>query len=329
VKLLSRDPAWHNLTALKFHYETQPLPTPLAWYAHHFPAWLQKWSTLGMFAIELIVPFLIFMPRRLRQAACMAFLALQIAIFVTGNYCFFNLLTILLCVSLLDDAAVRRVLSLSRLDQLVPGGFGIRSSGDRKPGPAGRCWPPLFTMPVALVVLVVSLVEFSGMFRVPVPWPGPILSVYEWLAPFRSFNTYGLFAVMTTSRPEIVIEGSNDGEAWFEYEFKYKPGDVKQRPKFVAPHQPRLDWQMWFAALSDYRHNPWLINFCVHLLRGTPQVLALLGHNPFPSAPPHYIRAVVYDYHFTDTATRRATGAWWRRERQGEYLPVLSLRDTE
>jgi hypothetical protein len=176
---------------------------------------------------------------------------------------------------------------------------------------------------------MVSLLEFSGMFRVPVPWPGPIISVYQWLAPFRSFNTYGLFAVMTTSRPEIVIEGSNDGQAWLEYEFKYKPGDLKQRPKFVEPHQPRLDWQMWFAALSDYRHNPWLISFCIHLLRGEPEVLALLGHNPFPAAPPRYIRAVVYDYHFTDAATRQATGAWWRRERTGDYLPVLSLRETE
>jgi hypothetical protein len=131
---------------------------------------------------------------------------------------------------------------------------------------------------------------------------------------------------MTTSRPEIIVEGSNDGVTWFEYEFKYKPGDVKRRPKFVAPHQPRLDWQMWFAALSDYRHNPWFVNFCVRLLQGSPEVLALLERNPFPNAPPRYIRAVVYEYHFTDFATRGKTGAWWRREPGATIFP-LSLFD--
>jgi hypothetical protein len=167
------------------------------------------------------------------------------------------------------------------------------------------------------------------MFRLRLPWPAPIFAAYEWLSPFRTFSSYGLFAIMTKSRPEIIIEGSNDGVTWFEYEFKYKPGDVKRRPKFVAPHQPRLDWQMWFAALSDYRHNSWFINFCVRLLQGSPEVLDLLERNPFPNAPPRYIRAVVYDYHFTDFATRRKTGKWWRRERKGDYLPAISLRNEQ
>jgi hypothetical protein len=131
---------------------------------------------------------------------------------------------------------------------------------------------------------------------------------------------------MTTSRPEIIVEGSNDGEKWVAYEFKYKPGDVQQRPQFVAPHQPRLDWQMWFAALGTYEQNPWLLNFCARLLEGSPEVLSLLKRNPFPDAPPRYIRAVVYDYHFADFATRRQTGAWWRRELTGEYMPIVSLR---
>jgi hypothetical protein len=165
------------------------------------------------------------------------------------------------------------------------------------------------------------------MFRLPIPWPKPIINAYEWLSPFRTFSSYGLFAVMTTARPEIIIEGSNDGTTWFEYEFKYKPGHVQRRPKFVAPHQPRLDWQMWFAALGNYQQNPWLVNFCVRLLQGSPEVLALLERNPFPNAPPRYIRAVAYDYHFTNFATRRKTGAWWRRERTGEYLPAISLRE--
>ena len=171
--------------------------------------------------------------------------------------------------------------------------------------------------------------QFTARFGLNFPWPKPVVAASGWLASFRSFNSYGLFAVMTTSRPEIIVEGSNDGITWLEYEFKYKAGDLKQRPKFVEPHQPRLDWQMWFAALSDYRHNPWFVNFCSRLLEGSPQVLGLLERNPFPNAPPRYVRAVVYDYHFTDFSTRRRTGAWWRRERKGEYVPVMSLRETQ
>jgi hypothetical protein len=187
-------------------------------------------------------------------------------------------------------------------------------------------WPIQATVPLVAIAIVISLVQFGAMFQWRVPWPKPILAVYEWLAPFRTFNSYGLFAVMTTTRPEIIIEGSDDREAWFEYRLKYKPGDLTRRPKFVAPHQPRLDWQMWFAALSDYRHDPWVINLCVRMLQGTPEVLALLDHNPFPKNPPRYVRAVLYEYHFTDFSTRHRTGAWWRRERKGDYLPELSLQ---
>ncbi|SPE54724.1 hypothetical protein SBV1_1930042 [Verrucomicrobia bacterium] len=129
-----------------------------------------------------------------------------------------------------------------------------------------------------------------------------------------------------TTRAEIIIEGSDDSVTWLPYEFKYKPGDVRWRPHFVAPHQPRLDWQMWFAALGTYQQNPWFINFCVRLLEGSPPALVLLKQNPFPKAPPRYLRARAYDYHFTDWATRRKTGAWWRRTEKGEYLPVISLR---
>ena len=140
-------------------------------------------------------------------------------------------------------------------------------------------------------------------------------------------NSYGLFAVMTTERREIIVEGSNDGVNWLAYEFKYKPGDVNRRPGFVAPFQPRLDWQMWFAALGDYRQNPWFVNFCERLLQGSPEVLALLAKNPFPGQPPRFIRAEFYDYHFTNFAERRATGAWWKREFIGEYLPPISLHE--
>ncbi|MCH8291908.1 lipase maturation factor family protein, partial [Candidatus Poribacteria bacterium] len=152
--------------------------------------------------------------------------------------------------------------------------------------------------------------------------------VVRWVGPFRIINGYGLFADMTESRPEIIVEGSNDGKAWHEYNFKWKPGDLKRPPRWVAPHQPRLDWQMWFAALRrNYQNTPWFINFMVQLLRGSPAVLGLLEKNPFPDAPPRYVRAVLYDYRFTNPATKRAEGTWWRRERIGLYCPAISLRN--
>ena len=354
VKLLSGDPAWRNLTALTFHYETQPLPTWIGWYAHQLPVWAQKASALAMFGIELFVPFLIFAPRRPRRFACLVLVLFQALILLTGNYCFFNLLTIALCLLLLDDAALQALLPPRLRNSLflekaeitgrqcnasLPDIHDSQSSSPDHESPAPlptpqlparsprkpRHWPVQITVPLACIALATSLMQFSGMFRVPIPWPRPMVGLYAWLAPFRSFNNYGLFAVMTTSRPEIIIEGSNDGVAWLPYEFKYKPGDVKRRPRFVAPHQPRLDWQMWFAALGNYRQNPWLINFCLRLLEGSRPVLALLEHNPFPHAPPRYIRAVVCDYHFTDLAARRRTGAWWSGEEKGLYLPPLSL----
>lgn len=361
VKLLSGDPAWRNLTALTFHYETQPLPTWIGWYAHQLPVWAQKASALTMFGIELLVPFLIFAPRRLRRFACLILVFFQALIFLTGNYCFFNLLTVALCLLLLDDAALKAVLpsrlrnslflekaertgtqwnaSLPNTTNSQSGSLGHESpalsptpqlaapsSLASRPSPLRPWhWPVQITVPLACVAIATSLIQFSAMFRSPIPWPRPMLAVYAWLEPFRTFNSYGLFAVMTTSRPEIIIEGSNDGVAWLPYEFKYKPGDVKRRPKFVAPHQPRLDWQMWFAALSTYRQNPWLVNFCLHLLEGSRPVQALLEHNPFPQAPPRYIRAVMYDYRFSDFAERHKTGAWWHRQEQGLYLPPLSL----
>ena len=167
-----------------------------------------------------------------------------------------------------------------------------------------------------------------GIFGSRVAPPAPLLTLYRWQEPFRLVNSYGLFAVMTTARPELIIEGSADGTQWQPYEFKYKPGDMRRRPRFVAPHQPRVDWQMWFAALGRYEDNPWLLQCCRRLLEGSPAVLALFAHNPFPDAPPRYVRVLVYDYHFTDRATKRAQRAWWRRELKGLYCPVLSLRQS-
>jgi hypothetical protein len=150
------------------------------------------------------------------------------------------------------------------------------------------------------------------------------VSLYRFLAPLRSSNGYGLFAVMTTSRPEIVVEGSQDGVIWRAYEFRWKPGDPLRRPRFVAPHQPRLDWQMWFAALGAYEENPWLIRFLQKLQQESPEVVRLLAANPFPHGPPRFVRALVYDYRFTSRAERAQTRAWWKREPRGLYCPMLT-----
>jgi len=161
------------------------------------------------------------------------------------------------------------------------------------------------------------------------PEARPFRYMEQALSPLNLTNTYGLFAVMTTVRREIVVEGSDDGSSWKEYEFKYKPGDIHKRPRWIAPLQPRLDWQMWFAALGNYRNNPWFVNFVFRLLEGSTDVVSLLERNPFAGSPPRYVRAVSYEYTFTDWSTRRRTGDWWNRGAKRNYLPEVSLRDLQ
>jgi hypothetical protein len=341
VKLLSGDPTWSNLTALNFHYETQPLPTWSSWYAHQLPAWFQKMSVVLMFIIELLAPFLIFTPRRWRFGGCAVLILLQLLIMATGNFAFFNWLALALCLLLLDDAGLRRLLPGRATAWLDKGGHAaplLKISPDyetealtsRAASSGATRLSKLFHqaqrwLTVAFAIIIIGITGLQMVRLAGFPLPRSVQQLLSWLAPFRTFNSYGLFAVMTTARPEIIIEGSDDGETWQAYEFRWKPGDVMRRPRFVAPHQPRLDWQMWFAALGDYRRNQWLINFMVRLLEGSPEVLALLEKTPFPDRPPRFIRAVVYDYRFTDWAATESSGAWWRREQRGLYAPVLSL----
>ena len=335
VKLLSGDAAWRDLTALEYHYWTQPLPTPVAWYAAQLPAWFQRMSAVGVFALELGIPFLIFAPRRFRRLGAGLIVGFQLLIALTGNYCFFNLLTIILCVLLLDDAFLRRWLPRRLVDCCAEGHLpgGRLTAGRLAEGTdAGRRTSPLETAgkairaALAVLILIISGSEMLGTFRQGGVVPSLARQLVYWQAPFDLSNSYGLFAVMTTSRNEIVVEGSADGQTWQAYEFKYKPGDVARRPPWVAPYQPRLDWQMWFAALATYQENPWFDNFMIRLLQGSPEVTALLASNPFADGPPRYIRAVLHSYRFTDFAERRASGDWWQRERKGLYFPEVSLR---
>lgn len=311
VKLASGDATWATLTALAHHYETQPLPTPLAWHAHHLPVWFHRLSCAIMFGIELLLPFFFWSPWRiLRHIAAFATVGLMVLIALTGNYTFFNLLTAALCLLLLDDACWRRF---------------------KLPLPAAGEFAPRHPTRWVLWPAAAGITLFTAVQAVPSvkrDWQPPAVfwKVAEAVHPFRSLNNYGLFMVMTTTRPEIVIEGSMDRRYWQAYEFRHKPGDPARRPTWAAPHQPRLDWQMWFAALGRPEQNPWMSALCEDLLTNNPAVTGLLAHNPFPDAPPRYLRAVRYEYRFTTREERRATGNTWERMPLDYYIAPVSLR---
>jgi hypothetical protein len=311
TKLLSGDPTWRNLTALDYHFETQPLPPWTAWYVHHLPGGAHRALTVLTFLGELVAPWLLFLPARfrgLRLGAAVAIILLQVGIAATGNFGFFNLLTIVLCVAALDDGVPAR---------LRPGW----TAGELQPESQGR---QLFLRVAAPVLLALSALSLVREMAYTIPngrgmrfWPQWGERVLGWGTPLRSINGYGLFRVMTTARPELVLEGSRDGVVWEAYDFHYKPGDVQRRPGFVAPFHPRLDWQLWFAALSPMASYPWLETLAERLRAGTPEVVGLLGRNPFARGPPRFVRATLYDYRFSTTEERRRTGAWWVRELEG------------
>ena len=316
VKLTSGDDSWWNLSALDYHYWSQPLPTMFAWWADKGPEWFKHFSVAFCLVVEIVVPFFIWAPRRLRLIAFGLLVFLQLAIAITGNYCFFNLLTIALCLLLIDDVA-------------WPGRVAPASGSPPVIRPLRTLWLRLQIVAGAIVLLITLPLNgwlIYTAFKPDVEWPRPIVLLYEPIEAFRMVNGYGLFRVMTKDRREIIVEGSADGVEWQPYEFKWKPGDVGRAPGWCAPHQPRVDWQMWFAALGRPQQNPWFVRMVVCLLQGKKEVLQLLERNPFPAKPPNFIRASFYRYRFTSLQEHRATGAWWKREDLGEYLPPVSLR---
>ena len=305
VKLASGDPVWANLTALSYHYWTQPLPTSLGWYAAQLPSWFQKTSCVLMFIIEFGGPLLILVPHtRTRRLAAILITILMATISATGNYGFFNLLTIALCIPLLDDTYIKKLLPFLKRATTT----NIRSPSHSH----AQAIAPSVLFAMSLIVF------WTGTFGAGTP---------RFMLPVSRLmlvNNYGLFAVMTTERPEIVIEGSINGEHWTPYEFKYKPGPLNRAPVWSQPNQPRLDWQFWFAALEDYWSNPWLGEFIKRLLNEDPTVLALLKHNPFEEQPPSQIRAIIYSYRFTTLDEREQTGNWWQRSEYPHlYMPII------
>jgi len=313
MKIVSGDKSWDSLTALNYHFETQPLPTPLAWYTHQLPETVLMTFTGMTLIIELIIPLLLFTPRRFRHIAAWSFLIIETCILLTGNYNFFNLLTIFTILFLFDDAAIKRLMP-DRILAMI---------SNRNYPTAG-----LFALSCALLMAITSIYMGSTQIK----W---VLSrdkdfqfsaVYRFLNPFGIVNSYGPFAVMTKVRNEIVIEGSADKNTWQEYQFKYKPGDLEQCPGWIAPHQPRIDWQMWFAALGNPERERWLWNLMIRLLQNSEPVTAIFEHNPFPDDPPLSVRARFYHYTFTSIEERRQTGQCWNRRLVGEYFPPISFR---
>ena len=291
------------------------------------PDWFQKLSVVGVFVIELVLPWFIFGPCVLRLIAFGGFTALMLLIGATGNYNFFNLLTIVLAVTLLDDRVWPQFLR-RRLPKK-----------DQPTGAVPKRWRNVFLVPFAGLAIVVGSLQVKEAI-LPAKQPRASLESDLHIAQFLLVNDYGLFRKMTETRPEIVIEGSTDGKSWQPYEFRWKPGDLSQAPRFCTPHQPRLDWQMWFEALRleqvyqitgtvDPRNmSPWFQSFIRQLLKGEPSVVGLLKQNPFPGEPPKFIRIVLYQYRFTNSAERAATGDWWHRKQvwtgPGWSLPASS-----
>jgi hypothetical protein len=308
VKVLSDDPLWASGSALMVHFETQPLPTVLGWFAHQLPGPILRagsWATLG---IELLLPLLIFAPRRARLVAFWGFVLLEVLILLTGNYNFFTLLTLGLCLFLLED----RDLPWDRRD------------GEQAPAaqsPTRLRW--LGSSMVATMILLASLTQLYLTVgrQPPTAWQRTLLGA---LQPWHIAHSYGVFAVMTPERPELVIEASNDSLEWQPYRFHFKPGELDRAPGWVAPGQPRLDWQLWFAALRE-QPPQWLENLLVQLLMGSPAVKNLFAEVPFGGETPAYIRVRRYRYSFTDPQTLKTGGTWWRREFLDTYQTPMRL----
>jgi hypothetical protein len=323
VKLASGEPQWRNFTAMDEYYQNGPLPTWLGWYVQHLPHSFHAFATGATLALELGLVWMLFLPRRWRIACFFLVTAWQIPVIYTANYTFLNYLVTLLGVLLLDDQFFLRW-TPARLLKWV--GW----SGEAQPpaAEARETFQPVRALGVsvtAVLMLWIFYVTAIQMIWIVLPTKWLPTSPVAALEPFRIANRYGLFAVMTRGRYEIEFQGSNDGENWVAYPFRYKPQDLNAAPGIYAPYQPRFEWNLWFASLDVWRDNMFVVSTEERLLAGAPEVLKLFATNPFAEAPPKYVRAVIWQYWFTSMAEKRQTGEWWRREYLGLYAPELTI----
>lgn len=305
---LRGDECWRNLTCMNYHHETQPMPNPLSWFFHNLPPAWHKVEVLGNFFFQLVAPFGLFLPQPIAAFSAGGIIFSQLYLVLSGNFSNLNWMTIILALSGFTNAQLGKILPLS-----IPTTLGT---------------PVLFqgtTLAVAVILVIMAFWPIKNMLS-----RNQLMNAS--FNPFHIMNTYGAFGSVTKERYEIVIEGTDEAALtpqtkWREYEFKGKPGDIYRRPAQWAPYHLRLDWLMWFQAFNPPGYyNEWFVKFLEKLLEGDKKTLKLLRYNPFPDAPPKFIRAKYYLYKFTTPEERRKTGAWWKREFVAEYVPPISLR---
>jgi hypothetical protein len=300
------DPAWTNLSALQYHHETQPIPNRWSRSFHHLPPFVHRLEVVGNLFAQLVVPFGLLLPQPWAAWAGAVVVMTQLWLMASGNFAWLNVLTLTLAVTAFDDGFLGRLVPLDRPELSTP--------------------PPWFT--VIVVVMAAGMLVLSWRpIRNMASRRQVMNASYNRL---HLGNTYGLFGHITRERLEVVIEGtehptSGPETAWQAYEFKAKPGDPRRPPRQVAPYHLRLDWLMWFAALSPHYAERWFLGLVTKILEGDEATLRLLDRNPFPTQPPTLVRALLFRYRFTSTAERSATGEWWRRELLGYYLPPIGL----
>ncbi|HEY1262079.1 MAG TPA: lipase maturation factor family protein [Terriglobales bacterium] len=343
VKLLSHDPQWRNFTAMDEYYQNGPLPTWIGWYAQHLPHWFHAGTVFATLGIELGLVWMWFLPRRWRIACFLIVTPFEIGIILTANYTFLNYLVLSLGFLLLDDRFLRRFLPASWKAPLADGAASepppppgpeaalqeekIFSSEKPQPGFIEQVGGHYRAIKLALSAVMLSWLFYASFAQLawmfsPLFFPLPVTPVAV-LEPFRIANRYGLFAVMTRGRYEIEFQGSNDGNTWVAYPFRFKPQDLDKPPAIYAPYQPRFDWNLWFASLTTWRDALIVPRTELLLLDNDKDVLSLFAGNSFPQGPPKQVRAVIWQYWFTSMEEKRTTGRWWRREFLGLYAPAL------
>ena len=353
AKIAGGDPEWRNFTALDEYYQNGPLPTWIGWYVQHFPHWFHTATTFFTLALELVLIWAAFLPRSFRIALFFVVTPWQIGIILTANYTFLNYLVLILAFLLLDDSFLMQFfptkwkqlllgrpialptepapLAVDQLSILAPPSSPstdeatARKDAPRDPWQNIRSWvAPLRVAVTAVLLTWIFYATTAQLVWMVTPAPLPTSPV-ALLDPLRIANRYGLFAVMTRGRYEIEFQGSNDGQTWIAYPFRHKPQELDKPPRIYAPYQPRLDWNLWFASLGEWRDNPMVLRTQRRLLSNDDDVLALFAANPFPQGPPRQVRAVLWQYWFTSMAQKREHSLWWRRELLGLYAPAIQL----
>ena len=339
VKVMSQDPSWQSFTALQYHFWTQPLPHLGSFFAHQLPRFIHRILLAGMFLIELVVPFFIFFRRRFRQIAFLSINGLMIAIIMTGNYGFFNILVMVNSIVLLNDQEIDRMRSLIKwgrhitlTDSRIPKSNLMYESvvmTDNANQSRSRFFASIMTVILNnVIVIILFVLSFPLDLNRFLPEMCQVQLGSRVTSIARSWclvNRYGLFSVMTTSRPELVFQGSNDGVLWKTYHFKWKTNDILRPPQWAFPYHPRLDWQLWFAALGTFESNPWLMGVLRGLATNHPRLIGALHENPFQHDPPHYLRIMTQNYKFTSLSDWRNTGQYWVQSKLEPYSPQFNV----